>query len=139
MVSIGACPRLPSRETRLREAVILVARLAGLAAGRQLDPMAGMAENVRGGLQAVPLGQIEAAKAVGMSSFQINLFIVLPQALRMVIPAIIAAGHIFALVVLAGIVLAGLRSLVRRRHVLRVCEQHHPALEGPRGGCLQYV
>jgi general L-amino acid transport system permease protein len=48
-----------------------------------------MAENVRGGLQAVPPGQIEAAKAVGMNGFQINLYIVLPQALRVVIPAIV--------------------------------------------------
>jgi len=47
------------------------------------------AENVRGGLQAVPSGQIEAAKAVGMSGFQTMLFIVLPQALRAVIPAIV--------------------------------------------------
>jgi general L-amino acid transport system permease protein len=48
-----------------------------------------MAENVRGGLQAVPPGQVEAAKAVGMNAFQINLYIVLPQALRVVIPAIV--------------------------------------------------
>ena len=47
------------------------------------------AENVRGGLQAVPLGQIEAAKAVGMNGFQTMLFIVLPQALRAVLPAIV--------------------------------------------------
>jgi general L-amino acid transport system permease protein len=47
------------------------------------------AENVRGGLQAVPLGQIEAAKAVGMSGLQTMVFIVLPQALRAVIPAIV--------------------------------------------------
>lgn len=47
------------------------------------------AENVRGGLQAVPNGQIEAAKAVGMSGFQTMLFIVLPQAIRAVIPAIV--------------------------------------------------
>jgi general L-amino acid transport system permease protein len=47
------------------------------------------AENVRGGLQAVPSGQIEAAKAVGMSGFQTMVFIVLPQALRAVIPAIV--------------------------------------------------
>jgi general L-amino acid transport system permease protein len=48
-----------------------------------------MAENIRGGLQAVPSGQIEAAKAVGMNTFYINLFIVLPQAIRAVIPAIV--------------------------------------------------
>ena len=48
-----------------------------------------MAENIRGGLQAVPKGQIEAAKAVGMNSFFITIFIVLPQAIRLVIPAIV--------------------------------------------------
>jgi general L-amino acid transport system permease protein len=53
------------------------------------------AENVRGGLQAVSLGQIEAAKAVGMNGFQTMLFIVLPQALRAVLPAIV--GQFIAL------------------------------------------
>jgi len=48
-----------------------------------------MAENIRGGLAAVPPGQVEAAKAVGMNAFFINLFIVLPQAIRAVIPAIV--------------------------------------------------
>lgn len=47
------------------------------------------AENVRGGLAAVPSGQVEAAKAVGLNNFQITTFIVLPQALRAVIPAIV--------------------------------------------------
>lgn len=47
------------------------------------------AENVRGGLQAVPTGQIEAAKAVGMNGFQTLLLIVLPQAIRAVLPAIV--------------------------------------------------
>ena len=47
------------------------------------------AENVRGGLQAVPQGQIEAAQAVGMNNFQITSLIVLPQAIRAVIPAIV--------------------------------------------------
>jgi general L-amino acid transport system permease protein len=48
-----------------------------------------MAENVRGGLQAIPTGQIEAAQAVGLNNALVTLFIVLPQALRMVIPAIV--------------------------------------------------
>jgi len=47
------------------------------------------AENVRGGLQAIPPGQIEAAKAVGLKNYQITSLIVLPQALRMVIPTIV--------------------------------------------------
>lgn len=48
-----------------------------------------MAENVRGGLQAVPRGQSEAARALGLSGWQTTLLIVLPQALRAVIPAIV--------------------------------------------------
>jgi general L-amino acid transport system permease protein len=46
-----------------------------------------VAENVRGGLQAIPRGQIEAAQAIGLRGWQTNLFVVLPQALRMTIPA----------------------------------------------------
>jgi len=47
------------------------------------------AENVRGGLQSVPLGQIEAAKALGMGNLKRTVLIVLPQALRAVLPAIV--------------------------------------------------
>lgn len=54
-----------------------------------------MAENVRGGLQAIPVGQYEAAKAVGLTGFQTQAFIILPQALRAVIPAIV--GQFIAL------------------------------------------
>lgn len=48
-----------------------------------------LAENVRGGLQAVPNGQVEAAKALGLNVFQTTFLIVLPQALRAVIPALV--------------------------------------------------
>jgi general L-amino acid transport system permease protein len=47
------------------------------------------AENVRGGLQAIPPGQVEAAKAVGLKNFHITSLIVLPQALRLVIPTMV--------------------------------------------------
>ena len=47
------------------------------------------AENVRGGLAAVPIGQYEAAQAVGLNKALMMIFIVLPQALRNVIPAIV--------------------------------------------------
>jgi general L-amino acid transport system permease protein len=63
--------------------------------GMTLFAAAYMAENVRGGLQAIPRGQVEAAKAVGLSGFQTMSFIVLPQALRLVIPAIV--GQFIAL------------------------------------------
>ena len=48
-----------------------------------------MAENVRGGLQSVPRGQTEAARALGLSGWQTTSLIVMPQALRAVIPAIV--------------------------------------------------
>lgn len=48
-----------------------------------------LAETVRGGLQAVPRGQIEAAQALGLGTVRILALIVLPQALRAVIPAIV--------------------------------------------------
>ncbi|NOZ29905.1 MAG: amino acid ABC transporter permease [Chloroflexi bacterium] len=57
--------------------------------GITLFSAAYMAENVRGGLQSVPEGQVEAARALGLSGPLILLFIVLPQALRAVIPAIV--------------------------------------------------
>jgi general L-amino acid transport system permease protein len=48
-----------------------------------------IAEIVRGGLQALPPGQIEAAKALGLNPVQVTVFVVLPQALRIVIPALV--------------------------------------------------
>ncbi len=48
-----------------------------------------LAENVRGGLQALPPGQMEAGKALGLSGWQVTYFITLPQALRTVIPALV--------------------------------------------------
>src|SRR5215208_8398381 len=46
------------------------------------------AENVRGGLQSIGRGQYEAAQALGLSGTQTMLFIILPQALRAVVPAL---------------------------------------------------
>jgi len=48
-----------------------------------------VAEYVRSGLQAVPRGQVEAAQSVGMGSFDVAWSIVLPQALRVVVPALV--------------------------------------------------
>ncbi|PPJ62873.1 amino acid ABC transporter permease [Cuspidothrix issatschenkoi] len=58
-------------------------------AGLTLFSAAYMAENVRGGLQSIPKGQIEAGKALGLNTPYIIIFIVLPQALKAVIPAIV--------------------------------------------------
>ena len=48
-----------------------------------------LAENVRGGLQSIGRGQTEAAQAIGLSTWQTTLHILLPQALRAVIPALV--------------------------------------------------
>ncbi|KGG13381.1 ABC-type amino acid transport system permease component [Prochlorococcus marinus str. LG] len=47
-----------------------------------------IAEDIRGGLQAIPNTQIEAGKAIGLNNIQITQFIVLPQALRIALPAL---------------------------------------------------
>ena len=48
-----------------------------------------LAEVVRGGLQALPRGQAEAADALGLSYWKKTGFIILPQALRLVIPPLV--------------------------------------------------
>ena len=54
-----------------------------------------MAENIRGGLQALSRGQVEAARALGLPGWQTTILIELPQAIRNVIPAIV--GQFIAL------------------------------------------
>ena len=49
-----------------------------------------VAEVVRGGLQSIPKGQKEAATALGLNTFKELFFITLPQAIRIVIPAIVS-------------------------------------------------
>jgi len=57
--------------------------------GISLFSAAYMAEVVRGGLQAIPKGQYEGAQALGLSYWKMMLFIILPQALKIVIPGIV--------------------------------------------------
>lgn len=57
--------------------------------GITLFASAYIAEVVRGGLQAIPKGQFEAAASLGMSYWKTTLLIILPQALKMVIPGIV--------------------------------------------------
>lgn len=64
-------------------------RVLRAIAGLVLFSAAYMAENVRGGLQAVSRGQVEAAKALGLNTPFTVILIILPQALRAVIPAIV--------------------------------------------------
>nr|PZN55099.1 MAG: hypothetical protein DIU68_09085 [Chloroflexota bacterium] len=73
----------------LHPSLVQVDAVLRAMAGITLFSAAYLAENVRGGLQAIPPGQEEAARALGLSGVQITLYITLPQALRAVIPALV--------------------------------------------------
>ncbi|MBT9504422.1 MAG: amino acid ABC transporter permease [Burkholderiaceae bacterium] len=64
---------------------VLVRVLAGIT----LFAAAYLAEIVRGGLQAIPKGQVEAAQSLGLSYWKTQRKIVLPQALALVVPGIV--------------------------------------------------
>lgn len=55
--------------------------------GMTLFSAAYLAENIRGGLQSIPNGQYEAAQSLGLSKAHMMTFVILPQALKAVIPA----------------------------------------------------
>jgi general L-amino acid transport system permease protein len=57
--------------------------------GVMLFSSAYMAEVVRGGLQAIPRGQYEAAEGLGLSYWKTMMLIILPQALKLVIPGVV--------------------------------------------------
>lgn len=57
--------------------------------GITLFSAAYLAEVVRGGLQAIPTGQVESAQSLGLTYWQTQRKIVLPQALAMVVPGIV--------------------------------------------------
>lgn len=64
-------------------------KLARAMIGIVMFQSAYMAEVIRGGLQAIPKGQYEAASALGLSYWKSMTFIILPQALKLVIPGIV--------------------------------------------------
>ncbi|ALG68858.1 amino acid ABC transporter permease [Beggiatoa leptomitoformis] len=64
-------------------------KLFRAAVGIVLFESAYMAEVVRGGLQAIPKGQYEAAAALGLGYWRTTILIILPQALKTVIPGIV--------------------------------------------------
>ena len=75
--------------------------------GYSIFSSAYMAELVRGGLQAIPKGQYEASDSLGLNTLQKYRFIVLPQALRILIPplagAVIGTFKSSSLVALVGL------------------------------------
>lgn len=66
----------------------LSSEFCALVLGLTMFSSAFIAEIVRGGILSVPKGQSEAAKALGLSNFQTMRKIVLPQALRVIIPSL---------------------------------------------------
>ncbi len=66
-----------------------ISDLAAVFIGYTLFSAAYMAENLRGGLQSVRRGQYEASDALGLTTVQRTVFIVLPQALRVAIPNLV--------------------------------------------------
>ncbi len=60
-------------------------------AGYTIFASAYMAELIRGGLQAIPKGQFEAADALGLNTLQKMRFVVFPQVLRILIPALVGS------------------------------------------------
>lgn len=68
---------------------VTVDKLLRALVGVSLFSSAYMAEVVRGGLQALPRGQYEAAASLGLNYWKSMIFIILPQALKHVIPGIV--------------------------------------------------
>ena len=62
--------------------------LAALLTGLVIYSAAFIAEVVRGGIASVPIGQWEAAKSLGLKPLQILRLVVLPQALRVIVPGL---------------------------------------------------
>ncbi|MEO6986344.1 MAG: amino acid ABC transporter permease [Paralcaligenes sp.] len=93
------------------------------AVGFTLFYAAYVAEYVRGGLQGVPEGQVYAARSLGLNTFSATYYIVLPQALRSVLPGLVGnVLDIFNNVPLLFII--GLTEFVRAGQILLSNPQH---------------
>jgi general L-amino acid transport system permease protein len=80
-------PDIPVREGfNFKGGISLTPEYAGLLIGLVMYTGAFIAEVVRAGIQAVSKGQTEAARALGLSNSQVLRLVVLPQALRVIIP-----------------------------------------------------
>lgn len=82
---IIATPEL-NRFNNLEIGFVLQPQYSALVLGLIVYTSAFIAEIVRAGIQAVPYGQIEAARALGLSTSDTLLRVILPQALRVIIP-----------------------------------------------------
>ena len=74
--------------TNYAEGMVMRPEFFALVMGLTVYTASFIAEIVRGSIQALPKGQTEAAKAVGLSGYQRLTLIILPQALRQMIPSV---------------------------------------------------
>lgn len=71
---------------RFRGGLVIMPEFVAMAIGLSIYNSTFMSEIFRSGILSVPKGQFEAAASVGLSGAKTNLFIILPQALRVAIP-----------------------------------------------------
>ena len=74
--------------THYADGMVVKPEFAALVLGLTFYTGAFIAEIVRGSIQALPRGQTEAAKAIGLSGYQRLTLVILPQALRQMIPSV---------------------------------------------------
>ena len=79
------------------------------------------AEIFRAGIQSVPKGHHEAAQALGLAPLQIFRFVILPQALRVILPAL-GNQFVYVLKMSSLVSVIGLQELTRRPNELNVTE-----------------
>ncbi len=101
---------LPQLGVRLS---VIEAALIGLT----LNEAAYLSEIIRAGINAVPAGQQNAARAVGFRSYQVMLYIVLPQAFRIVVPPL--GNSINSLLKMTSVTsVISMEELLRRTQIL---------------------
>jgi His/Glu/Gln/Arg/opine family amino acid ABC transporter permease subunit len=104
--------------------VVLGLQFGVFAAGviaLSLSDSAFEAEIFRGGIQSVERGQREAAQAVGLTSWQTMRLVILPQALRRILPAL-GNQFVYVLKMSSLISVVGLQDLTRRANELTLVE-----------------
>lgn len=83
-------PSFPSERTQIQGGLILTNAYISLLLALVFYTASFIAEIVRGGILAVPKGQREAAKALGLSNGQTFSLVVFPQAMRVIVPPLIS-------------------------------------------------
>lgn len=86
-----------------------------------LSDSAFQAEIFRGGIQAVPKGQSEAARAIGLTGWQTLRLVVLPQAVRAILPAL-GNQFVYMLKMSSLLMVIGFQELTRRANELTTTE-----------------